>query len=364
MERRAPDAGSAVKPRVTPDAARRPRGTLAVEVTRACGRHCVYCAAPWSGEAVDLDGPPALPTAELVALVDATLAASGRHHVQLTGGEPLLRADLVALITALGRPDRRVSLITDGGLLTPALAADLARLRVGPVQPTLLAARRDVHDALKGAVAFDATVRAIGYLRAARVPVSVAFVCTRRNAQHFQEVVELCYALGVDTVAFSRFCAAGRGGGTAAEALLPTPDQVAQCLGVAEFATARLGMRVQVAISLPLCVADLRAYPHLSFGRCALGTAAPGFTLDPAGRLRACSVSPTVLGDLCREPFASIVARAETRYFAAMRAQPAACAGCPAWASCGGGCRETARGCYGDTARPDPLARPAAVPHP
>ena len=188
--------------------AARPRGLLAVEVTGRCNRSCRYCYNEWRGA----DAPPEdLPADELVAVVEAALAATGRRAIQVTGGEPLLRPDLFEIIEALRRPERTISLVTDGGLLDEAAIAELVRLKVGLVQPTLRAARRELHDALKGATSFDDTVGAIARLRKAGVPVSVSFVCTSRNYAHFREVVELCFALGVETVAFSRFCSSGAG---------------------------------------------------------------------------------------------------------------------------------------------------------
>jgi len=322
-------------------------------------------------------------------LVERTLAASGRNSVQISGGEPLLRPDLFEILEALKKPGRAISLVTDGGLADAGVVQKLKALGVAPVQPTLLAARRQVHDHLKGCPSFDAAVGAISRLTKADVPVSVSFVCTALNYLHFKEVVELCFAMGVRTIAFSRFCTAGVGAARCTE-LAPDAGMIRSCLDIAEMAVERLRMRIVVAISLPLCVPEPRLgpeggahvgprraedgvpedqevhsrprpgaqehrYPMLKFGRCAAGGEAPGYTVDPWGRLRACSVSPVVLGDLKAESFEAVVARARSGYFREVNALPAACVGCPAAARCGGGCRESARATYGNLDRPDPL---------
>jgi radical SAM protein with 4Fe4S-binding SPASM domain len=248
-------------------------------------------------------------------------------------------------------------LITDGGLLDTSRAVRLKELGVGPVQPTLLSGHPTVHDELKGTASFLATVAAIGRLMKVEVPVCVSFVCTRVNYQCFREVLELCFALGVRSVAFSRFCTAGRGAEQAAD-LTPTPHQIGTCLDIAEEARRALGMKIHMAISLPLCIASPDARPHLAFGRCALGTSSPGFTIDPMGHLRACSVSPVILGDLRRESWTEILDRAQLGYFQDVTRVPDACRGCELLVRCGGGCRESARGVCGDPGLPDPLARP------
>ena len=128
------------------------------------------------------------------------------------------------------------------------------------------------------------------------------------------------------------------------------------CLDVAEEAATRLAMKVPIAISLPRCLPEPGRYPHLAFGHCALGSDVPSYTIDPRGRLRACSVSQEILGDLRTEPWDAIVARAATGYLRAVAVLPEACAGCSDARSCRGGCRESARGATGGLGAPDPLA--------
>jgi radical SAM protein with 4Fe4S-binding SPASM domain len=325
-----------------------------VEVTAACNRFCQYCYTRYRETAADLG--PELSGPELVALVERVLKESGRRSVQLSGGEPLLRPDLFDIVRALRARDRTVSLVTDGGLVDDAAAATLKELGVGPVQPTLLAADREVHDHLKGAASFDATVAAIERLRKAAVLVAVSYVCTSLNHDRFREVVELCFALGVEVVAFSRLCTTGMAALNRAQ-LEPDADMVASCLDVAREANEKLGMKVKAAISLPLCVPRADQLAGLKLGRCALGTEAPGYTVDPWGRLRACSVSPVILGDLRVEWWNDIMARASATYFREVSAVPPACQGCSLEARCGGGCRESARAAFGTLAYPDPLAR-------
>jgi len=338
--------------RVTPPA--HGAGVLSVEVTGRCDRACTHCYNAWAAGA---PRPADLPADALVALVRDVLAQSGLSAVQLTGGEPTLRDDLPAILEGLRPHVRSLSMVTDGARLDAAWVARLKELRVAPVQPTLLAADRDAHDRLKGAACFDATVDALARLVAAGVPTSVAFVCTRETAPHFHDVLELAFALGVRSVAFARLCSAGAGAAAGPD-LRPTPEQLDACLASAERAVARLGLRVHVAISLPLCAAPPERYPHLAFGRCAVSGGAPGYTLDPQGRLRACSISPTVLGDLTRESWSTVMERARAGYLARMAEVPPPCQGCSYVARCGGGCRESALAALGDLAHADPLALP------
>lgn len=286
--------------------------------------------------------------------MDGALRASGRGAVQLTGGEPLLRADLFEIIEGLRATGRTISLVTDGGRVDDAVADRLRELRVAPVQATLMAADRLVHDGLKGARCFDDTVAGIQRLLDRGIIATVSFVCTRRNHDRFREVLELCFALGVRSVAFSRLCLTGAAAANRQD-LAPDAAMIQGCLDVAEDAATGLGVKTHIAISLPHCALDTGRYPHLSFGGCSLSTKTPGYTIDPWGRLRACSVSPEILGDLRIEGWNEIIDRARAGYLRDVCAMPEPCMSCADLSRCRGGCRESALAVSGSFGAMDPL---------
>jgi len=107
---------------------------LRVSLTDKCNLRCTYCmpaeGLPW------LAGPELLTDEEIVRLVQVAVERLGVTEVRFTGGEPLIRAGLVDIVTAVAalEPRPRVSLTTNGiGLdrLAPALrAAGLDRVNV------------------------------------------------------------------------------------------------------------------------------------------------------------------------------------------------------------------------------------------
>ncbi len=109
---------------------------LRVSLTDKCNLRCTYCmpaeGLPW------LPKDELLSTPELLTLVEAAVTA-GISEVRLTGGEPLVRPDVVEIVAAIaamegpeGRPE--VSMTTNGlGLSKTAAAlaeAGLARVNV------------------------------------------------------------------------------------------------------------------------------------------------------------------------------------------------------------------------------------------
>jgi len=95
---------------------------LRISVTDKCNLRCVYC--------MPVEGLPWLKRDQLlsyeeIASIVATMAGMGLRRVRITGGEPLVRRDLVELVAALagiaGIED--IALSTNAVLLAPVAAA-------------------------------------------------------------------------------------------------------------------------------------------------------------------------------------------------------------------------------------------------
>ncbi|MEU6427988.1 GTP 3',8-cyclase MoaA [Microbispora sp. NPDC046973] len=116
---------------------------LRVSLTDRCNLRCSYCMPP---EGLDwLPKPELLTGEEIVRLVTIGVERLGIREVRFTGGEPLLRRELVEIVaaTAALRPRPQVSLTTNGiGLVR--LAEPLARAGLDRVNVSLDTLDRDV----------------------------------------------------------------------------------------------------------------------------------------------------------------------------------------------------------------------------
>ncbi|MEV4460254.1 GTP 3',8-cyclase MoaA [Microbispora sp. NPDC049633] len=116
---------------------------LRVSLTDRCNLRCAYCMPP---EGLDwLPKPELLTGEEIVRLVTVGVERLGIREVRFTGGEPLLRRELVEIVTATTalRPRPQVSLTTNGiGLAR--LAEPLARAGLDRVNVSLDTLDRDV----------------------------------------------------------------------------------------------------------------------------------------------------------------------------------------------------------------------------
>src|SRR5256886_14489312 len=111
------------------DAFRRPLASLRLSVTDLCNLRCGYCMP--EDEYVWLPRASILTFEELDRVV-RVFSRLGVRTVRLTGGEPLLRHDLPALVRMIARiPEIEDLALTTNGLLLAKQAAALrsARLR-------------------------------------------------------------------------------------------------------------------------------------------------------------------------------------------------------------------------------------------
>ncbi len=142
---------------------------LRISLTDRCSLRCTYCmpaeGVPW------LPGATLLTTDELVRIARVGVAL-GITEIRLTGGEPLLRpdvVDVVARLATLTGPAGPVELsLTTNGLRLPALAGPLADAGLTRVNVSLDTLDRDRftaltrRDRLPGVIAGLAAARAAG----------------------------------------------------------------------------------------------------------------------------------------------------------------------------------------------------------
>ncbi|OQA21984.1 MAG: pyrroloquinoline quinone biosynthesis protein PqqE [Chloroflexi bacterium ADurb.Bin360] len=242
--------------------------SLIFEVTQDCNHACNYCYNVWRGPQTTPYPRGQLDTARTLELLGKALVETRCFHVTLTGGEPLLRPDLLQIIEFLQQRRVQVTLISNGHLLDETMALALVERGVGLFELPLLSHRREVHDALSGVQgAWDAVLAAMANVRLLHGQVIAAFVATRQNIEHIYETVRLAFAFGARGVMFNRFNPGGRGREHLAE-LLPTVDEVRVALVAAEAAAAEFGIPISCSIPIQPCLIDLDRYPHLSFGFC------------------------------------------------------------------------------------------------
>jgi GTP 3',8-cyclase len=151
---------------------------LRVSLTDRCNLRCTYCMphdfADW------IPGPELLSTDELVRVIGVATSL-GVDGVRLTGGEPLLRADVVDVVRRISElPEAPEVSVTTNGLKLVTLAAPLADAGLTRVNVSLDTLDRDRFKALTFRDRFDDVLAGIRAAQAAGLaPVKVNSVLMR-----------------------------------------------------------------------------------------------------------------------------------------------------------------------------------------
>ncbi len=162
-----------------------------IDLTWRCNENCVHCY-------LDHAGTPELDTTEVKDLLEQ-LAASGTFFLSLSGGEILLRPDLVEIVEHARSLLCNLTLKTNGILLTPAHARRFAALAVSQVHVSIYSHRPEVHDAITRVPgSFAASLDAIRLLVSHGVKARITNVLMRQNLDDYRQVQALAGDLGVE----------------------------------------------------------------------------------------------------------------------------------------------------------------------
>ena len=197
-----------------------------IRVTDACNLRCSQCY-------VDSFGPLSskkneLTTEELRRLL-AEIKDLGGHTVTLSGGEPLLRPDMVGLVEyAAHELGLRVKLNSNGTLLLAEGVAERLALALHELQLSLDGVTPKVHDAVRGRGMHASTMRGIDrYLRAGgENSLVLSLTLMRSNIDDAANLPVLAESLGVKTVRYLNVVRDGRAVPVFESSLQPTTEQL------------------------------------------------------------------------------------------------------------------------------------------
>jgi len=160
------------------------------EITRACALACRHCRA----EAQYRRDPNELTEVEAARLVDE-LAELAPPMLILTGGDPMMRPDVLAIAARASAAGMRVGLSPSA--TERLLDSDFAAIRAAGVERLSLSldgATRETHDAFRGvAGTFERTLKAMEMARAAGISIQINTTLTRGNLHEFPAFRDLMF---------------------------------------------------------------------------------------------------------------------------------------------------------------------------
>ena len=175
-------------------------------MTRRCNLKCVHC---YSASA-DIDYPDELTTDEGKKLID-DLAAFGAPVILFSGGEPLLRPDLLKLAQYATDKGMRAVISTNGTLITREIAAKLKTIGLSYMGVSLDGLEK-THDRFRGTKgAFEKAMEGIRNCRDAGIKVGIRFTVNKRNLADVPAMFDLLKKEKIERLCFYHLVYTGRG---------------------------------------------------------------------------------------------------------------------------------------------------------
>ena len=201
--------------------------SMCAELTYRCPLKCVYCSNPlhMGQYAAELD-------TETWVRVLQEAAALGVIHVHFSGGEPLLRPDLVELIRAASAADLYTNISTSAFTANRENLKALRDAGLDSIQISLLDSNREGNDLIAGTASFDQKCNAVTTAKELGFPVTLNVVLHRHNLDRMTEVLDLACEWGVERIELAHVQYVGWAFKNRA-ALLPTIEQLTSAKEIA-----------------------------------------------------------------------------------------------------------------------------------
>ncbi len=256
----------------------------------------------------------------------------GVYHITFTGGEPLLRPDIVELISEA--EEFVTGLITNGTLLEK-YAEDLKNASLDYCQVTLESFKSETHDKMTSTPgSFAKTLSGIKKALSLDMQVITNTTLTRINIGDFLDLLEFGKRLGLRHMACNSLICSGLGIRCKQEDGLTT-GEIKDFLGKACKKAKESGIELQWYS--PTCYKELNPM-ELGFGVKQCSACSYNMTIQPDGTVLPCQSWPKTVGNILSDDWKAIWNNPVCRKLRNHGHAPEKCETCEFKVTCGGGC--------------------------
>lgn len=299
------------------------------DCTRQCNLSCIHCGASKESYADELS------TDQIINVVDQ-VAAMGSNFFAATGGEPLLRKDIMTVMAHATGKGLRTGIATNGYLLDEGIASAMKAAGIKSVQISL-DGPEDTHNRIRrNPKSYEKAMLALQNCMMVGIPlIAAATVVTVNNIRELAALKRELLQAGIHSWKMIPLMPIGRSEG-AEDAL--NNGQLKDLLHF--ISQARSEIDIIVGENLPyLGKYDFRARRSVSF--CPVGVTALCIGVD--GGVRGCPEMPDTPefkeGSVLGQPLANIWQNGFRQYRERrLRVCDSKCAECRLWNKCRGGC--------------------------
>ena len=291
-------------------------------VTYRCNNDCFHCYTGGPRETKELTTDQWKKVIDIIDQLDV-------GSLIFTGGEPLLRKDLVELVTY--SRNLVTGLISNGRLLTTDMVSQLERAELDHVQITL-EGLKDTHNRMVCADAWDETVQGIRNCVASSIFTLTNTTLTIWNADEVPDLLEFLSQLGLERFALNSIIKTGRA--EDAEYGL-TPQELRPHLELIRDKALELGLDMVWYTPTRRC--DFDPVPF-GLGLKMCSAARINVTVEPDGRVIPCQSWFESMGNILEDPWDKIWNSPLAQSIREKSYMPEECSDCSLSDECSAGC--------------------------
>ncbi len=296
-------------------------------ITWRCNLDCRFCYRTWKES-------PELSTSQAKKIIWSIKYRAKLPFISFTGGEPLMRKDLLKLIKYARSIGLKVNLITNATLITEKIARKLKRAGLSSAQVSLEAPWAEVHDRLTGVPgSWKATVSGIKNLLSQGIYLHTNTTLNRENAEAMMDYPSFLKKLGLKKFSANLIIPVGEA--EKHRELWLSYSEVWKYVEKIKKRADEEGVEFVWYSPLPYCI-----YNPVAKGLGAKSCAACHglLAVDPEGNVLPCSSYPEKVGNLLERDFREVWFSSKALYFRELKYLPSPCRTCPLQQSCAGAC--------------------------
>ena len=265
---------------------------LQMELTGRCNLRCKHCYNV-SGETAKTTMTPE----DWRTLARQLVAAGGLFECIISGGEPLLLGDdLPSIMDILHEDGTAFVLISNGFFMDDAWVRRLKKYRYSHFQISIDGAFAELHDEFRGVPgSFERATAAAFKAAAAGLPVRIAHTVSRSTLSYMEDMVELAWKLGAQTLVLGEAMPSGRTYDYVGETVL-TGEDLSKMYDSIEKLIPKYGGKIEIQRSsfLKHQLLSCQSQPNSAV------------IVRPDGSVRLDCMTPFVIGNVKERPFLDI----------------------------------------------------------
>lgn len=175
-------------------------------ITDKCDQRCKHCYI-YAGENKLGNNDPSFENLKIVfySYLDMCKKINARPSITLTGGDPLLRADIWNFLEMLHGESIEFRILGNPFHLNEEIAIKLKAMGCISYQLSL-DGLKETHDFIRKPGSFDETVNKIGVLNKAGIKSAIMTTVSRTNIEEIPDLVDVIVENNVKVFGFSRYC--------------------------------------------------------------------------------------------------------------------------------------------------------------